>query len=151
MITSFVNKTILFLSFQSQCLLFVALIHLLELPVQCSIEVERTDLLILVPDLKSKAFSCFPLCDAIYLQHRRQTQGLWAESSPPPCFIQPAPCFNLVAGLNSLPVVKELHLYTFKITFGPLNVISNEAHVAPGENEFDTPDLQEFCRCLLSN
>ena len=27
------------------------------------------------------------------LDHRWQTQGPWAESSPPPCFIQPSTLF----------------------------------------------------------
>ena len=50
------------------------------------------------------------------LEHRWQTQGLWAKSSPPPCFYP-------VAAPSSLPLVKEeLHLYRPKITFNPLKV-----------------------------
>ena len=31
--------------------------------------------------------------DWYHLNHRWQTQGLWAESSPPPCFIRPSTLF----------------------------------------------------------
>ena len=55
------------------------------------------------------------------LEHRWQTQGSWAKSSPPPCFICPSPRFYLAAAPSSLPLVKEqLHLCSLKITFGPL-------------------------------
>ena len=33
------------------------------------------------------------LCGVIALEHRWQTQGLWAESGPPPCFIWPGTLF----------------------------------------------------------
>ena len=47
------------------------------------------------------------------IEHRWQTQGPWAESGPPPCFYP--------AALSSHLTVKEqLHLYSTKITFGPL-------------------------------
>ena len=54
----------------------------------------------------------------VHLHHRWQTQGLRAESGPPPCFYPEA------AG-SSLPLVKEqLHLYSPKITLGPLKAIA---------------------------
>ena len=53
----------------------------------------------------------------------------------------PAPCFYPAAVPSSLPLVKEeLHLYSPKVTSGPLKATC-EADVAPNENEFDTPDL----------
>ena len=50
------------------------------------------------------------------LRHRWQTQGPRAESGPPPCFIQLAPCFYPAAALSSHLTVKEqLHLYSPKL------------------------------------
>ena len=39
--------------------------------------------------------------------HRRQIQGLWARSGPPPGFIQPGTCFYPAAALSSRLTVKE--------------------------------------------
>ena len=53
--------------------------------------------------------------------HRRQTQGPRTEPSPPPCFILPGTLFVPAAAPSSLPLIKEqLHLYSPKITCGPL-------------------------------
>ena len=53
--------------------------------------------------------------------HRWQTQGLGAESGPPPCFIRPGTLFLPAAAPSSFPLVKELsHLHSPKVTFGPL-------------------------------
>ena len=49
--------------------------------------------------------------------------GAQAKSGPPPCFIWPSTLFLPAAAPSSLPLVKEqLHLYSPKITFGPLKV-----------------------------
>ena len=41
------------------------------------------------------------------VRRRWQTQGPWAESGPPPCFICLAPCFYPTTAASSLPLVKE--------------------------------------------
>ena len=62
------------------------------------------------------------LCTQCYLlTHRWQTQDPRAESTLHLVLSGPAPCFYLAAAPSSLPLVKEqLHLYSPKITFGPL-------------------------------
>ena len=77
------------------------------------------------------------------LNHRWQTQGPGAESSPPPCFICPAPCFYSAAALSSCSTVKEqLHLHSCEITFGPLKATARLVWPR-GDNEFDTPAQNE--------
>ena len=68
--------------------------------------------------------SSHPFLFVFPLQHRWQTQGLQAESSPPACFIQPAPCFHQVATLSSGLTVKGSYIYSPKITFGHLKATS---------------------------
>ena len=54
-------------------------------------------------------------------RQRWQTQGPQAESGPPPCFIWPGTLFLPGSSSSSMPLVKAwLHLYSPKITFGPL-------------------------------
>ena len=57
----------------------------------------------------------------VRLGHRWQTPGPWAEAGPPPCFIRPGTLF-LPSGSTELldPSSGVLHLYSPKITFGPL-------------------------------
>ena len=43
----------------------------------------------------SLPFPSFPPTGLHLLKHRWQTQGLWAKSGPPPCFIRPVPRFYL--------------------------------------------------------
>ena len=61
----------------------------------------------------------------IYIAHRWQTQGPWAESSPAPCFIQPGTLFlpsgSAELSLNCYGIVT---LYSPKTIFGPLKATS---------------------------
>ena len=41
----------------------------------------------------SLPFPSFPPKGLHLLKHRWQTQGLWAKSGPPPCFIRPSTLF----------------------------------------------------------
>ena len=73
--------------------------------------------------------------------HRWQTQGPWAESGPPPCFIWPGTLF-LPSGSAKLLAPSE-GVVTFIQSYNYIQPFEGncEADVAPCENEFDTPDL----------
>ena len=74
------------------------------------------------------------------LDHRWQTQGPWAESGPPPCFIQPGTLF--LPGSSTELLNRQLrssYIYSSKITLGPLK--ATVRLMWPPENEFDTPAL----------
>ena len=59
------------------------------------------------------------------LDHRWQTQGLWLNPALHLVLSVQAPCFYLVAAPSSHLTVKEyLHLYSSKMTFGPLKATS---------------------------
>ena len=55
----------------------------------------------------------------------------------------PAPCFYPAAVPSSRLTIKEsLHVYSPKITFGPLKA-TVRLMWPPGENEFDVPTIEE--------
>ena len=75
------------------------------------------------------------------VKHRWQTQDQRAESGPPPCFIWPSTLF-LPGGSADL----SLHcqgVVTFILSYNYIWLFEGnyKADVAPGENEFDTPEL----------
>ena len=83
--------------------------------------------------------------------YRWQTQGPMAEFCPLPYFIRPAPCFYPAAALSSLPLVKEQsHVYSPKITFGPLKATARLMW-HPGENYFDNSVVDCNALSILVN
>ena len=79
----------------------------------------------------------------LFLNNPYSTDGKHKACGPNPALhlvlSSPAPCFYLVAALSSRLTIKEyLHLYSPKITFGPLKASNRKADVALRENEFNT-------------
>ena len=80
------------------------------------------------------------LCSSLPLTHRWQTEGRRAESGPPPCCIRPSTLFLPQGQRRALAYLlrSKLHVHSPKLHSAFEG--NHKADVAPGENEFDTPD-----------
>ena len=93
-----------------------------------------------------RGFMCGLLVAVWGQGYRRSQVANTRPVGPPPCFIQQAPCFYPVAAPSSPLTVKEqLHLYSPKITFGPLKATAR--HLTPlSQTEGKRKDLKVIGR-----